>query len=272
MTAPAVHQSSLYRGSLYWGSLYWGAVDLSALIGRSIRRSSRSIDALLTAVMLPVIILLLFVYIFGGAIERDGQYVDYVVPGIILLCAGFGSATTSVAVNQDMTTGVIDRFRSLPIVASAVLTGHVVASVLRNLISTAIVFGVALAIGFRPDAGPLEWLGVLGVLVLFMTAISWLAGAFGLLARSPEAAGGFSFLVMFLPYASSAFVPTDTMPEFLRGFAAHQPVTPVIETLRGLLLGTPSGTDAVTAVAWCAGLALVGLGASALLFRRRTAP
>ena len=235
------------------------------------RHSARSVDTLATAVLLPVLLLLLFVYVFGGAIEPGGDYLAYVVPGIVLLCAAFGSASTAVAVSTDMTTGVIDRFRSLPILSSAVLAGHVVASVLRNCLSTAIVLAIAVAIGFRPSAGPPAWLGVLGMLVAFMTAVSWVAAAFGLLARTPEAAGAFSFIVIFLPYVSSAFVPTDTMPEFLRGFATHQPTTPVIETLRGLLLGTPIGSSAVVGVAWCVGLSAVGITACALLFRRATA-
>jgi ABC-2 type transport system permease protein len=248
---------------------YWAASDSLALIARSVRHSIRSVDALLTAVMLPVMLLLLFVYVFGGALEPDGRYVDYVVPGIILLCAGFGAATTAVAVNADMTTGVIDRFRSLPIAGAAPLTGHVVASILRNLLSTGLVLAVALAIGFDPSAGVLDWLGVLGVLLAFMAAISWLAAAFGLLARSAESAGAFSFFVLFLPYVSSAFVPPETMPTGLQAIAEHQPVTPIIETLRSLMLGTPGG-DALVALAWCLGFAAVGCAASALLFRRRT--
>ena len=244
--------------------------DSLALIGRSVRHSIRSIDALLTAVMLPVMLLLLFVYVFGGAIQTGGRYLDYVVPGIILLCAGYGAATTAVAVNSDMTTGVIDRFRSLPIAGAAPLTGHVVASVLRNLLSTAIVLVVALAVGFEPSAGVLDWLGVLGVLLAFMAAVSWLAAAFGLLARSAESAGAFSFFVLFLPYVSSAFVPPESMPAGLQAIAEHQPVTPIIETLRSLMLGTPGG-DALVALAWCLGFAVVGCAASALLFRRRTA-
>jgi ABC-2 type transport system permease protein len=247
---------------------YWAASDALALIGRSVRHSVRSIDALLTAVLLPVMLLLLFVYVFGGAIETDGRYLDYVVPGIILLCAGYGAATTAVAVNADMTTGVIDRFRSLPIAGAAPLTGHVVASVLRNLVSTVLVLAVALAIGFDPTAGIGEWLGVLGLLVAFMTAISWLGAAFGLLARSAESAGAFSFFVLFLPYVSSAFVPPESMPAALEAFAQHQPITPITETLRALLLGTPGG-DGATAVAWCLGLAAVGAVAAAVLFRRR---
>jgi ABC-2 type transport system permease protein len=247
---------------------YWTASDSLALVGRSVRHSIRSVDALLTAVLLPVLLLLLFVYVFGGAIETDGRYLDYVVPGIILLCAGFGAATTAVSVNGDMTTGVIDRFRSLPIAGSAPLTGHVIASILRNLVSTVLVLGVALLLGFDPTASALEWLGVLGVLLAFMAAISWLAAAFGLLARSAEAAGAFSFIVLFLPYVSSAFVPPESMPAALEAIARHQPITPIVETLRSLMLGTPGG-DALVALTWCLGFAAIGCAAAVLLFRRR---
>jgi ABC-2 type transport system permease protein len=242
--------------------------DSIALIGRSMRHSIRSVDALLTAVALPVMLLLLFVYVFGGAIDAGGRYLDYVVPGIILLCAGFGSATTAVSVNADMTTGMIDRFRSMPIAGAAPLTGHVVASIARNLVSTGLVLGVAVVIGFDPSAGVLDWLGVLGLLLAFMGAVSWLAAAFGLLARSAESAGAFSFFVLFLPYLSSAFVPPETMPASLQWISEHQPVTPVTETLRALLLGTP-GDDALVAVAWCLGFAAIGVVAAAALFRRR---
>ncbi|MEU4804860.1 ABC transporter permease [Actinosynnema sp. NPDC023587] len=246
--------------------------DSTTFIGRGLRHSLRSVDALLVAVILPVVILLLFVYVFGGAIAVGGQYVDYVVPGIILLCAGYGAAGTAVGVNQDMTTGVIDRFRSLPIAGSAVLVGHVVASVARNVVSTSLVLAVALLIGFRPTGGPLAWLAVAGVLLLFMVGVSWLAACFGLLVRTPEAAGAFSFVVMFLPYVSSAFVPTETMPAVLRGVAGHQPVTPVIETLRGLMMSGPVGGSGVAAVLWCTSFTVVGVLGAAFLFRRRTAP
>ncbi len=242
--------------------------DSLVFVSRSVRHSVRSIDAVMVAVLLPVLILLLFVYVFGGALQTPGAYVDYVVPGIILLCAGYGSATTALSVNQDMTTGVIDRFRSLPIASSGVLTGHVVASVLRNLLSTVLVLAVALLIGFHPHASALDWLGVAGILLAFMTAISWIAACFGLLAKSPEGASAFSFAIMFLPYVSSAFVPTDTMPRALEWIGDRQPVTPIVETLRGLMLGTPAGGHAVTALAWCAGLAAAGIVSAGLLFRR----
>jgi ABC-2 type transport system permease protein len=242
--------------------------DSLVFVGRSVRHSVRSIDAIMVAVLLPVLLLLLFVYVFGGAIDTAGDYVDYVVPGIVLLCAGYGSATTALSVNQDMTTGVIDRFRSLPIASSGVLTGHVVASVLRNLLSTVLVLAVALLIGFHPHASALEWLGVAGILLAFMTAISWIAACFGLLAKSPEGAGAFSFVIMFTPYVSSAFVPTDTMPGALEWIGDRQPVTPIVETLRGLMLGTPIGNHAITALAWCAGLAAIGIVSAGVLFRR----
>jgi ABC-2 type transport system permease protein len=245
--------------------------DVTTMIGRSVRLSSRNLDALLTSLMLPIMLMLLFVYLFGGAIETGTAYVTYVVPGVILLCAGFGAATTAVTVSQDMHNGIVDRFRSMDIGGASLLAGHVAASVARNLASTALVLGVGFVIGFRPNATALDWLAAAGVLLLFILAISWLAAAVGLLARSPEAASGFTFFVMFLPYPSSAFVPIDTMPTWLHGFARHQPTTPVIETLRGLLLDTPVGAAPWQAVAWCAGILLAAVAASGVLFRRRTA-
>jgi ABC-2 type transport system permease protein len=243
--------------------------DWAAMAGRCLRMARRNVDVLLTSLLLPVLLMLLFVYLFGGAIQTGTRYVTYVVPGVLLLCAGFGASMTAVSVTTDMTGGIIDRFRSLDVTGPAILAGHVTASVVRNLASTVLVFGVAFLIGFRPNAGPLDWVAAAGVLLLFILAISWLAAAVGLLARSPEAAGGFSFLVMFLPYPSSAFVPIDTMPAWIHGFAQHQPVTPVIETLRGLLLGLPVGTSPARAVAWCLGILVASVAASGLLFRRR---
>jgi len=240
------------------------------MAARCTRLSARNIDALVTSLMLPVMLMLMFVYLFGGAIDTGGAYVTYVVPGVILLCAGFGSATTAVTVSHDLAGGIVDRFRSMDVGGPSILAGHVAASALRNAVSTLLVFGVAFLIGFRPHAGPLDWLAAVGVLAAFVLAISWLAAAIGLIAKSPEAANGFTFLIMFLPYASSAFVPVDTMPTWLQGFAQHQPITPVIETLRGLLLGTPVGSNPWTALAWCGGMLAVSIAASGVLFRRRT--
>lgn len=241
------------------------------MIGRSVRLSSRNVEALLTSVMLPVILMLLFVYVFGGAISTGGEYVNYVVPGIILLCAAYGAASTAVSVAGDMTNGILDRFRSMPVSSAAVLTGHVTASLARNLVATALVVGVAFAVGWRPDATPVEWFAAIGMVVVFIAGISWLSAAFGLLARSAEAANGFTFILLFLPYLSSAFVPTDTMPAVLRGFAEYQPVTPVIETLRGLWMGTPIGAQVWWALAWSLGIGAASYAAASWLFRRRTA-
>jgi ABC-2 type transport system permease protein len=244
--------------------------DTFTMIDRCVRLSRRNMDALITALMLPIMLMLMFVYLFGGAINTGTAYVTYVVPGVILLCAGFGSATTAVSVTQDMHNGIIDRFRSLDIGAWPLLTGHVVASAARNAVSSALVFGVALAIGFRPHASPSEWLAAIGLLLLFMLAVSWFAAMVGLLASSPEAANGFTFFVMFLPYASSAFVPINTMPSWLHGFSRHQPCTPVIESIRALLAGQPVGSDVPIAVAWCAGILAVSVVASTVAFPRRT--
>ncbi|UUU41434.1 ABC transporter permease [Streptomyces sp. NBC_00162] len=241
-----------------------------ALAGRSLRISRRQPDALITALMLPVMLMLIFVYFFGGAIDTGTQYVTYVVPGAMLLCAGFGAASTAVSVADDMKNGVIDRFRSRNIGGIPILAAHVTASVLRNLVSTTLVLAVALAIGFRPQASAPAFLAAAALLVAYITAISWLAATLGLLAKSPEAAGGFTFLMMFLPYPSSAFVPIDTMPSWLHGFAEHQPLTPVIESLRALLLDQPPGNAPWVALTWCAAIATVSMTLAATLFNRRT--
>jgi ABC-2 type transport system permease protein len=243
--------------------------DAGIMIGRSLRHAGRALDTLLLGVLLPLMLLVLFVYVFGGAISPSGGYVTYVVPGIVLLCAGYGAAGTAVPVANDMTTGAIDRFRSLPILRSAVLIGHVMASVVRNLFSTVLVLAAAFAIGFRPVAGPLDWLLALAVLVLFVLAMSWVAVCFGLMASTTESASAFGFVILFLPYLSSAFVPVETMPAALRGFAEHQPLTPVIETLRGLMIGTPVGAEAMTALAWFGGILVVAYVMAGVLFKRR---
>ena len=252
------------------GSLTTLVNDSLAMVGRCVRLSRRNVEVLLTSLMLPVILMLLFVYLFGGAMNTGGPYVSYVVPGVLVLCAGFGSASTAVAVSQDMHGGIIDRFRSLDVSGAAVLAGHVTASLVRNVASTVLVFGVAFLIGFRSDAGPLGWLAAGGILLLFILTISWLAALVGVLARTPEAANGFTFILMFLPYASSAFVPIATMPTWLQGFSGHQPITPIIESVRGLLNGTPVGNAPWLAIAWCAGILAVSVALSGMAFSRRT--
>ena len=240
------------------------------MAGRSLRLSARSPEALLTALLLlPVMLMVVFVYLFGGAVDIGTRYVDYVVPGVLLLCAVTGAATTAVTVCQDMTGGIIDRFRSLDVPGTAVLAGHVTASLLRNIASTALVAAVAFAIGFRPHSSVAGFAAALGVLLLFVAAVSWLAAAFGLLVSAPEAANSAMFFLMFFSYASSAFVPVRTMPSWLRGFSAHQPATPVTETIRGLLLRQPGGVPLGTALAWCGGIMAVSVAVSAWLFRLR---
>jgi ABC-2 type transport system permease protein len=241
------------------------------LTARCLRLSRRQVDALLTSLLLPVLLMIVFVELFGGAIDTGTRYVTYVVPGVLLLCAGYSSGLTAVAVCQDMIGGCMDRLRSMNVRGAAVLTGHVAASATRNLASALLVLAIALLLGFHPHAGALGWLAAAGMLLAFIVAISWLSAVFGLLARSAEAASGFTFLIMFLPYASSAFVPVHTMPAWLRGFAAHQPITPITESLRGLLLGTPVGSNAWIGLAWCAGILALSIAASGFLFARRTA-
>ena len=247
------------------------ATDALTMTGRSIRLSRRDAETLLMSVVLPLLLMALFVYVFGGAIRTGTHYVDYVVPGIILLCAGYGAATTAMAVAADMSGGMVDRLRSMPIRSSAVLLGHVTASVARNALSTAVVIAAAVAMGFRPDATVPEWLLATGLLLLYVLALSWLAAWLGVLASGVESASALSFTMLFLPYLSSAFVPTDTMPAFLRPIAAHQPITPVIETVRGLLTGTPIGSSGWQAAAWSGGLLVAACCAAVQGFRRRTA-
>ncbi|GAA4597865.1 multidrug efflux ABC transporter permease LieB [Planotetraspora phitsanulokensis] len=244
--------------------------DSLTMIGRSIRLSRRNVDTLVMSIVLPLLMMSLFVYVFGGAINTGTQYINYVVPGIILLCTGYGAASTAMSVADDMTSGMIDRLRTLPIRSSAVLTGHVTASVARNLLSTTVVIGAAIAMGFRPDAAVTDWVQAAGLLLLYVLALSWLAAGLGVIAKSVESASTLSFLMLFLPYLSSAFVPTNTMPSFLHAVSENQPITPVIETVRGLLTGTPIGTTGWIALAWCVGLLTCSFIFAARLFRRRT--
>jgi len=243
----------------------------AVFVGRSLRHSLRDGESLLMAVMLPVMLMLMFTWVFGGAIDPSGAYVDYVVPGIILTCAGFGASSTAVYVANDMRTGIIDRFRTMPLRAGAVLTGHVVASVLRNLIATAIVIGVGILVGFRPDASPIEWVAMTGLIALYILAITYLFAAIGLAAGSPEGANGYGFVLLFLPYLSSAFVPVASMPAWLQPVAANQPITPIVETIRGLLMGAPLQDEPWWAIGWCLAILLFAVVWGAWLFRRKAA-
>jgi ABC-2 type transport system permease protein len=238
-------------------------------IGRSVLHSVRDTESLLMSIILPVMLMFMFTYVFGGAIDPTGDYVNYIVPGTILTCAGFGAATTATFVANDMKLGIIDRFRTMPLRAGAVLTGHVVASLARNLLATGVVIGVALLIGFRPDAGLGGWAAAVGIVALWILAITYLFASIGLAAGSAEAASGYGFILLFLPYISSAFVPMDTMPGWLQAIAEWSPVTPVIESIRGFLLGTEVGLHPLWAVLWCAGILAVAAVWGAWLFRRK---
>ena len=257
-------------------TLTYALKDSQVMIARNVRRSLRDPEAFFTALMLPVILMLLFVYVFGSAMKTGGKYVDYVVPGLIVLCAGFGAGTTAVAVATDMTNGIVDRFRSMPIAGSSVLIGHVVASLARNLVATTLVIAVGLIVGWRPTGSALDWVAAAAMIVVLILALSWLAAGVGLLARTPEAASSASMVLMFLPYLSTAFVPAHTMPPALRTFAHHQPFTPIIETMRGLWMGhTSTGAstahEAVIAIAWCICLLTLSSALASRLFQRRTA-
>jgi ABC-2 type transport system permease protein len=237
------------------------------MVGRSVRLSRRALDTLLMSILLPVMMMALFVYVFGGAIATGTSYVNYVVPGIIVLCTGYGATSTGMSVADDMKKGAVDRFRSMPISSFAVLTGHVTASVARNALSTAIVVLAAVGMGFRPEATPLDWVLAMGLLLLYVLALSWLAAGVGVIARSVESASVFSFFMLFLPYLSSAFVPTATMPVVLRAISEHQPITPIIETVRSLLTGSPV-TSGWLALAWSGGLLVAAFSLATWLFRR----
>ncbi|GAA2826482.1 multidrug efflux ABC transporter permease LieB [Kribbella solani] len=238
------------------------------MIDRSVRLARRNVDTLFASILLPLLMMAL--YVFGGAINTGTQYVNYVVPGILLLTTGYGAASTAMVVADDMNTGMIDRLRSLPIRSFAVLTGHVVASVARNAASTAIVILASLAMGFRPGGGVIDWLAAIGLLLLYVVALSWLAAGLGVIAKTVESASTLSFFMLFLPYLSSAFVPPDSMPKWLQPISEHQPITPVIEAVRSLLTGTPMGNNGRLALAWCCGLLLFSVLLATALYRRRT--
>ncbi len=248
--------------------------DSATMTRRTFRHVLRSPENLVVSVAIPVLLLLLFIGVFGSALKAGlgavphGAYIDYLLPGIIVITAVYGCQTTTLAVNRDSSEGIIARFRTMAISPSSVLNGYAAGALIRTLVSTVLVIGVAIVLGFRPAAGAGQWLAAAGVIVMLVLALSWLAVAFGLAARGPEGTTGFLLLVQLLPFVSSAFVPPGQMSGAVRWFAAHQPFTPVIDTLRGLLTGSPDGGTALAAVAWCAGLALAGyLWARALSHR-----
>ncbi len=224
--------------------------DTAVLLGRSLRHIARSPDTIITTAIMPIAFLLLFVYVFGGAIETGSEsYVDYLLPGILVITIASGISYTAFRLFLDMQGGIVERFQSMPIARSAVLWAHVLTSLVANLISLAVVIGVALVVGFRTGAGVLGWLAVTGILALLTLALTWLAVLPGLTAKSVDGASGFAYPLVFLPFVSSAFVPTASMPGPVRAFAAHQPVTAIVVAIRALFAGPPVGADIWTALA-----------------------
>ncbi len=244
-----------------------GAFRSAAIfIDRSLRHSLRDGEGIIMAIALPVMLMLMFTFIFGGAIQADG-YVDFVVPGVILICAGFGASSVAVSVNRDITDGAMRRFRTLPIRSATVLAGHVVASLLRNLVASAVVIAVAVAIGFRPTASATGWLVALALVALWILAITALFAFVGLISSSAEAANSYGFALLFLPYLSSAFVPIATMPGWMQPLATHQPVNPLVVSIRALLVGQGEAQIG-SSLAWCFGIAVSAVLLIGWSFRR----
>jgi ABC-2 type transport system permease protein len=246
--------------------------DTSALTGRSLRHITRSFDTIMTTVITPVAIMLLFVYVFGGAIDTGSDsYVNYMLPGILLITIASGIAYTAVRLFADMQGGLFERFQSMPIARSGVLWAHVLTSLVANLISVVVVVFVAVLMGFRSGAGVTAWLTVGGILALFTLALTWLAVIPGLTAKSVDGASAFAYPLIFLPFISSAFVPTESMPAAVRAFAEHQPVTSIVDAIRALFAGQPVGSDIWVALGWCVGLLVVAYGLAMLTYRRKIA-
>ena len=245
------------------------STDSTIMLRRNFKHIVRNPTSVFNAVLLPIVVMLMFVYVLGDAFDVGVDYIDYATPGLMLLAVCYGLGATATSVNSDMTKGIINRFKVMDVSRGAVLTGHVVASVLTNLIAIAGLIGVAFLLGFSPSASFLDWLSVVGIVVLLGFATGWLTVALGLAAKSPETAGLAAVPLVMLPFFSSAIVPADTMGPGLREFAEYQPFTPIIETLRGLLNGAPATGDAITAIAWCVGIALVGYLWARSTFKKR---
>jgi ABC-2 type transport system permease protein len=246
--------------------------DTTVMLGRSVRHVTRSLDTIITVTIMPIAFMLLFVYVFGGAIEAGtDNYVNYLMPGILLIAIASGISYTAFRLFNDLQGGIFERFHSMPIARSSVLWGHVLTSLVSNAISVVVIMLVGLLMGFRSSAGVLAWLAVAGVLALFTLALTWVAVIAGLSASSTDGASAFSYPIVFLPFVSSAFVPTDTMPGPVRAFAEHQPVTSIVNTIRALLAQQPVGHDIWTALAWCAGILAVAYAFAMAAYRRKIA-
>lgn len=244
--------------------------DVSVMLGRSMRHIFRSMDTIITVAFTPIAMMLLFVYVFGGAIQTGtDNYVNYLLPGILLIAIASGSAYTAYRLFQDAQNGMFERFHAMPIAHSAVLWGHILTSLVSNALSLLVIVLVALVMGFRSPAGVLSWLAVTGILALFTLALTWIAASAGLSAQTIDGASAFSYPLIFLPFISSAFVPTSTMPAAVRVFAENQPVTSIVNAIRALLANQPVGNDIWIAVAWCVGIAVVAYFFAMRAYKRR---
>jgi ABC-2 type transport system permease protein len=243
--------------------------DSRIMLRRNFKHILRNPFTIVNGALMPVFIMLMFVYVLGNAFNVGEHYVEYATPGLILLAITYGLSATAVSVNSDMTKGIINRFKVMNVSRGAVLNGHVVATVLSCLIASAVIIGMAFALGFRSSASPLDWLGAIGIIVATAFAAAWLTVALGMAAKTPESAGLTVVPLILLPFLSSAIVPAAKMGQGVRQFAEYQPFTPIIESLRGLLAGAPSGGYTAAALAWCAGIALVGYLWALATFRRR---
>lgn len=246
--------------------------DMGVMVGRSLRHIFRSMDTIITVTLTPIFMMLLFVYVFGGALGAGmGNYVNYMLPGILLMAIASGIAYTSFRLFVDIKSGIFERFHSMPISGSAVLWGHVLTSLVSNALSLLVIFAVALLMGFRSSAGVLNWLAVAGILALFTLSLTWVAAIAGLKAQSVDGAGAFAYPLIFLPFISSAFVPTDSMPAAVRVFAENQPVTAIVDTIRALLSEQPVGNDIWIALAWCLAILVVAYFFAMRAYRRKAA-
>ncbi len=244
--------------------------DTATLTGRSLRHILRSPDTIVTTAVTPIALMLLFVFVFGGAIDTGAEAsVDYMLPGILLITIASGVAYTAYRLFLDLKGGIVERFQSMPIARSSVLWAHVLTSLVANLASLAVVVGVAFLVGFRPAAGVLEWLAVVGILVVYILALTWIAVIAGLSAKTVDGASAFSYPLIFLPFISSAFVPTETMPGPVRWFAENQPTTSIVDAVRNLFSARPVGADIWVALAWCVGILVVAYAGAVLTYRRR---
>jgi ABC-2 type transport system permease protein len=244
--------------------------DTAVLLGRSLRHISRSPDTIITTAIMPIAFMLLFVYVFGGAIQTGSdKYVNYLLPGILLITVASGISYTAYRLFLDMKGGIFERFQSMPIARSSVLWAHVLTSLVANLISLVVVVLVALLMGFRSGADALAWFAVAGIMMLFTLALTWLAVIPGLTAKSVDGASAFSYPLIFLPFISSAFVPTQSMPDPVRAFAENQPVTSIVNTIRDLYTQQPVSTDIWIALAWCVGLLIVAYALAMAIYHRK---